>query len=92
MLLIANICCSCLNSSVKTIFCFVLCQHVDRTFHDITGKVTKNDSGIWLIPFDDYALRPLEGLVPMLEKAEVAKCEGPYCGWPYYFAMLCIMR
>ena len=59
-------------------------QHVARTFHNKDGMVYKNDSGIWFAPLDYLGLKPVMHL-PSLKEVTKAECDGPYCGYPYFF-------
>ncbi|CAH1774986.1 unnamed protein product, partial [Owenia fusiformis] len=68
-------------------------HHIDRRIHNLEGQITKEDSGIWLIPFDQYSIEPLkQANVSALQNVTPLECSGPYCGVPYYFPMLMLMR
>lgn len=62
----------------------IFLQHVARNFHNKDGMVYKNDSGIWFAPLDYLGLKPLMHL-PSLKGVAKAECDGPYCGYPYFF-------
>ena len=52
----------------------------------------KSDSGMWFIPFDPVGS---EALIPQISELDGAKphnCDGVYCGLPYMFPMLTMMR
>ena len=69
-------------------------QHIERTFHDVSGKVVEHDSGLLQLAFDRNKMRYVEDKLPGLKQAEKASCrlDRPYCGWPYYFALITMMR
>ena len=62
----------------------IFLQHVARTFHNKDGLVYKNDSGVWIAPLDYLGLNPVENL-PSLKDVARAECDGPYCGYPYFY-------
>ena len=62
----------------------IFMQHLTRTFHNKDGMVYKNDSGIWFAPLDYLGLHPLMNL-PSLKDVARAECDGPYCGYPYFY-------
>jgi len=64
-------------------------QHMDRTFHNVTGHVTRSDSGIYLFPFDRIGLSYLKQSMPALSHGIAVNCDDvPYCGWPLYLPVI----
>eukprot|EP00794_Sanderia_malayensis_P013703 gene13703-15130_t len=66
-------------------------QHLSRTFHNADGRVVKNDSGLWLVPLDYLGLKPVMHL-PSLQAAAPVTCDGPYCGYPYFYPMWRLLK
>ena len=62
----------------------IFLQHVARTFYNKDGMVYKNDSGVWVAPLDYLGIAPVMHL-PSLKDAATAECDGPYCGYPYFY-------
>jgi len=77
---------------INTCVCVCLCvcvQHMDRTFHNVSGHVTYSDSGIYTFPFDRVALSHLKETLPALRRSLAVKCDDvPYCGWPLYLPVI----
>ncbi|CAI9721115.1 Hypothetical predicted protein [Octopus vulgaris] len=70
----------------------LMMKHIRRRFHDAQGNVSHTDSGIWFISLDHNGLKGVREAQPEAFKSCVElKCEGPYCGWPYYYPMLWII-
>ncbi|XP_014772391.1 endoplasmic reticulum metallopeptidase 1 [Octopus bimaculoides] len=70
----------------------LIMKHIRRRFHDAQGNVSHTDSGIWFISLDHNGLKGVREAQPEAFKSSVKmKCEGPYCGWPYYYPMLWII-
>ncbi|XP_013399485.1 endoplasmic reticulum metallopeptidase 1-like [Lingula anatina] len=68
-------------------------HHIERRFHTVSGNLSTKDSGLWYIPFDQPGtLSSWQRKIPRLEEGIVAECKGPYCGWPYYYPMLTLMK
>ena len=69
-------------------------QHVNRRFHDIDGNIIKDHSGICHLPFDYYGMNSMKSVMPSsLKLASKMECEyAPYCGFPYYFPMIMIIK
>ena len=64
-------------------------QHMDRTFHNVTGHVTHSDSGMFLFPFDRIGLSYMKQSVPALSLGDTVNCDDvPYCGWPFYLPII----
>ena len=74
----------------KLIDTVYLCmQHMDRTFHNVTGDVTYSDSGMFMFPFDRIGLSYMKQLVPSLSHSINVNCDDvPYCGWPFYLPVI----
>ena len=69
----------------------IFLQHVVRNFHNKDGFVYKNDSGIWFAPLDYLGLKPVMHL-PSLKDVASVECDGPYCGYPYFFPMRRLLK
>ena len=69
----------------------IFLQHVVRNFHNADGRVYKNDSGIWFAPLDYLGLQPVMHL-PSLKDVARTECDGPYCGYPYFFPLRKLLR
>ncbi|XP_066224198.1 endoplasmic reticulum metallopeptidase 1 isoform X2 [Saccopteryx leptura] len=64
----------------------VFLQHMTRTFHDLDGKVVKQDSGIWINGFDYTGMSHITPHIPEINHTIRAHCEenAPLCGFPWY--------
>ncbi|XP_066113307.1 endoplasmic reticulum metallopeptidase 1 isoform X2 [Saccopteryx bilineata] len=64
----------------------VFLQHTTRTFHDLDGKVVKQDSGIWINGFDYTGMSHITPHIPEINHTIRAHCEenAPLCGFPWY--------
>jgi len=82
-----------MSQSLFAYDCTCMCvfeQHMDRTFYDVTGNVKNTDSGLFIFPFDRNGLSYLKPSLPVLSRSIPVKCDDlPYCGWPYYFPLIC---
>ncbi|XP_014672177.1 PREDICTED: endoplasmic reticulum metallopeptidase 1-like [Priapulus caudatus] len=68
-------------------------HHIERRFHDMSGRVYEQDCGIWHISFDHLALTPLAPHYTDLENSKLVDCDlHMYCGMPYYLPMAGMMR
>ncbi len=59
-------------------------QHTDRVFYNRDGTVRQADSQVFINTFDFLQLKPIADAVPRLREAQVTRCEGVYCGEPFY--------
>lgn len=69
----------------------IFMQHVVRNFHNADGRVIRNDSGVWLVPLDYLGLKPVMH-IPVLKNAAEVECDGPYCGYPYFYPMRKLLK
>ncbi|KAJ9463332.1 putative endoplasmic reticulum metallopeptidase 1-A [Diplonema papillatum] len=62
-------------------------QHTHRTWHDASGQVINEDSGLWVSPMDYEGMRSLQNAWPVLKEARDAPCDPSsiYCNYPWYF-------
>lgn len=67
---------------------------MDRKIHDVTGQVVEHQSGIMYIPFDRVGFSYLKPVAALgLDNVTEVSCDDlPYCGWPYYFPLIKIIR
>lgn len=68
--------------------------HVERTFHDIHGRVRANSSGLWIVNLDVNSPRSVYSIVPEMTQAVpiTDDCVNElYCGLPYMIPVLTIM-
>ena len=73
--------------------CHFPLQHIERTFHDGSGRVSRHDAGFVHFPFDRSGLGPLRReMGAALAGAETADCRGTYCGWPFYLPLASNLR
>ncbi len=78
---------------MSVLFSLLFMQHLSRRFHDVNGNIIKQDSGIYHLPFDYYGMHSVKHVVPSLKLAKKMECEyAPYCGFPYYFPMIMILK
>ena len=66
-------------------------QHMQRTFYGPNGQQLKEDSGIWVQPLDYIGIQPIKE-IPFYKDMKPHKCDGAYCGLPYYYAMRKIIQ
>ncbi|GAB1611077.1 endoplasmic reticulum metallopeptidase 1-like [Argonauta hians] len=70
----------------------LILQHIRRRFHDESGQLSSSDSGLWFVSLDHNGLRGIQEAMPStFDTRQDIKCEGPYCGWPYYYPILWII-
>ncbi|XP_063311179.1 endoplasmic reticulum metallopeptidase 1 [Pelobates fuscus] len=71
----------------------IFLQHTARTFHDLNGKVVKQDSGIWINGFDYTGISHITPHIPELNDSVRAPCDdSPFCGFPWYFPVHSLIR
>eukprot|EP00111_Clytia_hemisphaerica_P010210 TCONS_00029844-protein len=65
--------------------------HMQRTFYGPDSQLLKEDSGIWVQPLDYIGIQPIIN-IPFYKDMRSHKCDGAYCGLPYYYAMRKIIQ
>lgn len=72
-----------------------LISHVQRTFHDNSGDIIKEDSGIWVLPGDHNAAKDMMKYYPDLSRGHSVddSCgQELMCGMPFYYPALRLLR
>lgn len=60
-------------------------QHTDRSFYGSNQSVSREDSQIFLYPYDYLGLEVVAEASQLCRQAKLTKCEGLLCGEPLYF-------
>jgi hypothetical protein len=69
-------------------------QHSKRTFHDVTGAITDEKTGYWIVDMDINSPHTVDKHVPEMAKAELVDQDCTdylYCGLPYLVPVLTML-
>jgi hypothetical protein len=81
------------RGQVVSVICTYL-QHSKRTFHDVTGAITDEKTGYWIVDMDINSPHTVDKHVPEMAKAELVDQDCTdylYCGLPYLVPVLTML-